>query len=350
MIGQIAVSLVLLVGAALFVRSFYNLITFDAGIRQQGIGVVFVDFERLDDRQAAGPAVHERAPRPRSSECLASRTPRPRRYVPLMGGGWAMGVKAGAADQSTPVAWVSPEYFATMDRRLLAGRLFDARDTATSPPVAVVNEAFMRVFYPGQAALGKTLMTYAEPGYPETHYEIVGVLADAQHATLRGEAPPAVLVPAAQFPDPQHGAAFFVRGADAEAATPPSSASSRASIRACASTRSSGAARPGVAGPRAADGDALGLLRRARRAARHDRPLRRHGLRDAAAAQRSGHPPGAGRAARPGRAHGDAGRRRARACGVGGAASRRLAGAGRESLLFGLSPTDVVTYHRRSRC
>jgi len=45
------------------------------------------------------------------------------------------------------------------------------------------------------------------------------VLADAQHATLRGEAPPAVLVPAAQFPDPQHGAAFFVRGADAEAAT-----------------------------------------------------------------------------------------------------------------------------------
>jgi ABC-type antimicrobial peptide transport system permease subunit len=130
-----------------------------------------------------------------------------------------MGVKAGAADQSTPVAWVSPEYFATMDRRLLAGRLFDARDTATSQPVAVVNEAFMRVFYPGQPALGKTLMTYAEPGYPETHYEIVGVLADSQHATLRGEAPPAVLVPAAQFPDPQHGAAFFVRGADAEAAT-----------------------------------------------------------------------------------------------------------------------------------
>jgi len=139
--------------------------------------------------------------------------------VPLMGGSWAMGVKAGAADQSTPVAWVSPEYFATMDRRLLAGRLFDARDTATSQPVAVVNEAFMRVFYPGQPALGKTLMTYAEPGYPETHYEIVGVLADAQHATLRGAAPPAVLVPATQFPDPQHGAAFFVRGADAEAAT-----------------------------------------------------------------------------------------------------------------------------------
>ena len=67
-----------------------------------------------------------------------------------------------------------------------------------------------------------------------------------------------------------------------------------------------GAARPGVAGARAVDGDALGLLRRARRAARHDRPLRRDGLRDAAAAQRSGHPPGAGRAARPGRAHGAA--------------------------------------------
>ena len=53
-VGQIAVSLVLVVGALLFVRSFYNLMTFDAGIRQQGIGVVFVNFERLDVAQAAG--------------------------------------------------------------------------------------------------------------------------------------------------------------------------------------------------------------------------------------------------------------------------------------------------------
>ena len=216
-VGQIAVSLVLLVGAALFVRSFYNLITFDAGIRQQGIGVVFVNFERL----------HIAAPRllPFTTELLAEikRVPGVENaafttHVPLMGGGWAMGVKAGVADQSTPVTWVSPEYFATMDRRLLAGRLFDGRDTATSPPVAVVTEAFMRVFYPGQEVLGKTLMTYAEPGYPETHYEIVGVLADAQHGTLRGEAPPAVLVPAPQHPDPGQGAAYFVRAADAEAA------------------------------------------------------------------------------------------------------------------------------------
>ena len=89
-----------------------------------------------------------------------------------------------------------------MDRRLLAGRLFDGRDTRTSQPVAVVNEAFLRVFYPERQGLGKTLMTYAEPGYPETHYEIVGVLADAQVTDLRGEAPPAILVPAAQYPDP----------------------------------------------------------------------------------------------------------------------------------------------------
>jgi predicted permease len=217
-IAQIAVSLVLLVGAALFVRSFYNLVTFDPGFRQHGIGVAFVSFERLDiapERRLGFIAdlLREIKLVP-GVENAASTT-----FVPLMGGGWAMGVKAGAADQSTPVAWVSPEYFATMDRRLLAGRLFDGRDTRTSQPVAVVNEAFLRVFYPGERqALGKRLMTYAEPGYPETHYEIVGVLADAQVNDLRGEAPPAVLVPAAQHPDPQPGAAFFVRGADADAA------------------------------------------------------------------------------------------------------------------------------------
>ena len=77
------------------------------------------------------------------------------------------------------------------------------------------------------------------------------------------------------------------------------------------------ASRPRLARPRAADGDAVGLLRRPRRAAGVDRSLRRHRLRHAAAPQRSRHPPRAGRAARTGRAHGAdrgraAGRRRRR--------------------------------------
>jgi predicted permease len=215
-VSQIAVSLVLLVGALLFVRSFYNLATFDAGIRQEGIGVLFVNFERLAQPDARwkpfGAELLEQIKRVPGVENAAQTT-----QVPLLGGTWAEGVKAGVGDQSTAFGWVSPEYFATLDVPLLAGRRFDARDTSTSAPVAIVNETFGRVFFPGQPLLGKTLMSYAEPGYPETHYEIVGVVPDAKVRSLREEPMPAVLVPSPQFPAPRPLAAYFVRSANPDA-------------------------------------------------------------------------------------------------------------------------------------
>jgi predicted permease len=139
-------------------------------------------------------------------------------HVPLLGGRWGHGVKAGVADVSTTFTWVSPSYFATVDQALVAGRRFAETDTATSAPVAIVNEAFVRTFFPGQPPpLGKTLLQYGEPDYPETVYEIVGIMKDAQYNGLRGDVPPSALVPASQFPAPQGGVALLVRSADADA-------------------------------------------------------------------------------------------------------------------------------------
>ncbi|MEO5819646.1 MAG: ABC transporter permease [Vicinamibacteraceae bacterium] len=216
-IGQIAVSLVLLVGAALFVRSFYNLTTFDAGVRQEGISVVFMGFGRDEvPRERVKPLIAELVAEVRALpgvENVATTT-----HVPLMGGSWGHGVKAGVADESTRFTWVSPTYFATVDQPLLAGRRFSETDTPTSAPVAIVNEAFLRTFFPRQPnPLGKTLMQYAEPDYPETVYEIVGVVKDAQYNGLRGDVPPSVLVPASQFPAPQGGLAMLIRSANADA-------------------------------------------------------------------------------------------------------------------------------------
>ncbi len=104
-----------------------------------------------------------------------------------------------------------------------------------------------------------------------------------------------------------------------------------------------------VARPRAADGDALGLLRRARRAAGVDRPLRRHRLRDAAAPQRGRHPPGAGRAARPGRAHGAASTRPCSSPAASAPASV-LAGAGRtRQRVAAVRPVADRRHHLRDR-
>jgi predicted permease len=216
-VGQLAVSLVLVVGALLFVRSFYKLTNFDAGIRQAGIAIAFAGFDSLDlpeaRRRPFAAELLEEVKRLPGVENAAATT-----HIPLAGGRWGHGVKAGSADVSTTFTWVSPEYFATMDLPVVAGRRFDARDTASSPRVAIVNQAFLRTFFPGHPQpIGQTLLQYGEPDYPETVYEIVGVVPDAQYNDLRTPAEPAALVPMTQFPAAVRGLSVLVRGADADA-------------------------------------------------------------------------------------------------------------------------------------
>ena len=199
-VTQIAVSLVLLVGALLFVRSLYNLSTFDPGLRLNGITVAFLglpDFiekspERLEalqrqvlDTVRAVPGVTE----------VATTT-----NVPLMGSSWTHGVRVGAAAGSSKFTWISPGYFRTMGVPLLAGRGVDDRDTSTSRRVAVVNEMFVRQFLGGVSPIGRVLRTGAEPNFPATDYEIVGVVADTKYNDLRGESYPIAFAPAGQYP------------------------------------------------------------------------------------------------------------------------------------------------------
>jgi ABC-type antimicrobial peptide transport system permease subunit len=94
---------------------------------------------------------------------------------------------------------------------LLTGRGFNDRDTKTSPHVAVVNEAFVRRYLAGVTPAGTTLRTNAERGYPETEYEIVGVVKDTKYSDLREPTPPVAFAPADQFPDVGPWALLFTR-------------------------------------------------------------------------------------------------------------------------------------------
>jgi len=198
-VTQVAVSLVLLVGALLFVRSFRNLMTFNPGLRQEGITLAYLGFpqsnlppERLADLKRelvddvrAVPGVLD----------AATTT-----MVPLLGGGWSHGVRIESAEGSSMFTWVSPSYFQTMDIPLLMGRGFNENDTAASQRVAVVNQTFVHRYLGGANPIGKTLTTSPEPRYPSTVYEIVGVIPDTQYNSLRGETPPMTFAPASQFP------------------------------------------------------------------------------------------------------------------------------------------------------
>jgi predicted permease len=197
-VAQIAVSLVLLVGALLFVRSFRNLMTVDSGMRQAGIGIAVMGFEQSHvsrDRyqEFKGQLLDEVRSVPGVLGAALTTN------VPLLGGVWNMGVGARGLSMFT---WVSPGYFETMGIPLLRGRDFNQNDTRTSLPVAIVNQTFVRDFLGGADPLGKTVRSREEPNYPSTLYEIVGLIPDTKYNDLRGGKPAMAFVPASQFPDP----------------------------------------------------------------------------------------------------------------------------------------------------
>ena len=211
-VTQIAVSVVLLVGALLFVRSFWNLVTLDPGFRERGILAAALDFKRLGfspERTVA--LTHDLLSQVRALpqvESAATST-----HIPLNGGAWNwnLAVHVNGQDGSSKFMWVSPGYFQTMGVPLLAGRDFDESDKRSSPRIALVNETFVRRFLYGQNPMGKIIRTTAEPGYPEAEFEIVGVVKDAKYSELRDPVPPVSYAPAAQFPDPAGWTVLFIR-------------------------------------------------------------------------------------------------------------------------------------------
>jgi predicted permease len=213
-VAQISISLVLVVGALLFVRTFRNLTTLNPGFQQDGILVAFVDFRRLSLPPARVESFkNELLDRVRSIPQVASAATTSN--IPLSGSSWTMGVRvpdaSGVRKGASKITWVSPGYFRTMEIPMLAGRDFNANDNATSRKIAVVNETFVRTFLEGTNPIGRTFRTAQEPNYPEALYEIAGVVKDTKYGGLRQDTPPISFVPASQHPHPGPGLAMMIR-------------------------------------------------------------------------------------------------------------------------------------------
>jgi predicted permease len=209
-VSQIAFSLVLLAGALLFVRSFWNLMTIDPGFSERDILLMQANFRWLNlPPERYESFKHDLLTQIRSIplvDAAATST-----HIPLNNSSWSLGVRAGHAEGESKFTWVSPGYFQTMRIPLLAGRDFDERDTAQSPRTVIVNETFVRTFLGGANPLDKTFRTNAEPNFPETEYEVVGVVKDTKYADLRDAVPPISFAPAPQFPEKWYWTAVFIR-------------------------------------------------------------------------------------------------------------------------------------------
>jgi predicted permease len=212
-VGQVALSLVLVVTALLFVGTLRNLMSVDPGFRTDDVLVVTLDFRR--------------APLPKGAEVAAKKDMLDglRRLpgvlgaaqadiVPVSGAGWNQVIMAGGvrqADRYPNFNRVSPGYFDTMGIRLVAGRDFGERDTTSSPPVAIVNQSFARAFFRGRDPLGETFQIEEPPGAPRPQYQIVGVVTDTKYFDLRESFPPIAYLAAGQETQPDAFLQVLVR-------------------------------------------------------------------------------------------------------------------------------------------
>jgi predicted permease len=203
---QVSISLMLVAGAFLFVASFRRLVTMDPGFRAHGVLQANVDLgKQSHDEPVLRQLLAEVQATPQVESAAATTNF-------LIGSGmWSLGIRTDTMNHESHFTWVSRGFFATLETPILAGRDFSTRDTRSSPKVALVNEIFAHMFFPGVNPIGKTFRTAAEPNYPEAEYEIVGLVKNTRYFSLQAAEPPMAYGPISQFPPGVVGGMIFIR-------------------------------------------------------------------------------------------------------------------------------------------
>ena len=202
LIGQVALSLVLLVGSGLFMRTLANLQRVDVGFESRNLVTFTLDpsinqydqpraaalFDAIATRLGAVPGV--------SGVTFSSQ--------PLLRGAWnSKDLFAQNATTDKPTASpysivVRDNFFETIGIRVTKGRAFTPHDTANAPPVAILSERLARRLFGGADPIGRR---FGVDGNAAAKYEVVGVAADARPVDLRRDEPMTVYWPHLQSPD-----------------------------------------------------------------------------------------------------------------------------------------------------
>ena len=199
---QVALSVILLIGSGLLIRSFVQLLNVSPGVDASNVLTMNIPlpparyqlsrqmttfFDEVVVRAQQLPGVR--------SAAVASALPlNATRYSPA----WMEGQPEVPMPQRPimVIEMVSPTYFATMRTPLLAGRFFTAHDDPDAPLVAIVNQALARRYWPNTKAVGKRIYL----GRLTAPMEVVGVTADIKNITLAADAAAAIYLPYAQRP------------------------------------------------------------------------------------------------------------------------------------------------------
>ena len=198
---QIALTLVLVVAAGLFVRTFERLATLDIGLDRDAVLVVDVDTSRVAATPEARLALFERV-REAAAAVPGVAGAGLSLITPVSGAGWNGPVElAGRADvparnRLTFFNSVTPGWFDTYGTALLAGRDFNSGDVHGAPAVAIANESFVAKYVTGSPVGQPVRYEHGPSGAKQA--VIVGVVEDAAYRSIRDAAPPILYLPVAQ--------------------------------------------------------------------------------------------------------------------------------------------------------
>jgi putative ABC transport system permease protein len=205
--GEVALALVLLVSAGLLIQSFARLGRVNSGLRTERLLTarlslpgtsypknenVVVFYDRLLERLRSLPGVESASvimPLPLSGSNMTTDFDIEERSLPR-------GQRADA-----PVRIIGTDYFKTMGIPLQRGRVFAPSDDMNALPVVIVNERFANKFFPGQNAVGKRIRPgFSADSSEEKMREIIGVVGNVKHLSLKNEDSPEMYLPRTQIP------------------------------------------------------------------------------------------------------------------------------------------------------
>jgi len=203
---EVAVALMVLVGAGLLVQSFLRMARLNPGFNPHGVltlelflpSAKYPDkaqwatfYNRLEQRLTALPGV----------VAAATVNAVPLGKVQQVGELQIEGLPVKPGQPGPQAGWrmCSPEYFRAMSTPLIEGRFFTELDTEKSPPVAIVDRRMVRRYWPGQSPLGKRLKMVGLDSTNEWR-TVVGVVADVKHVSFDSDSPEQIYAPFRQYP------------------------------------------------------------------------------------------------------------------------------------------------------
>jgi putative ABC transport system permease protein len=205
-VSEVALSLILLVGAGLLIRSFLELRALKTGFDPQNVLTASIALPTTKYADEPRQAAFQRQTLERVAQLPGVKAVGGAEPLPFSGNGWQTGLRFHDRPPAPPgerltahTRVVTPDYFRAMGIPLIRGRVIAETDGENAPKVIVINETFAKKYFPGEDPLGKRVTPTLAQGFDA---EVVGVVADSKHRRLDEEAAPEYYASYQQAPQP----------------------------------------------------------------------------------------------------------------------------------------------------